>query len=209
MLNTTSRRRASRRAILCLSTILISGLAVPAAAQTVTAEPYHNVDEFGVDLSTGTFNYSIAEITGGSASTGIDVSRSWGQAGWLDTHAGYLKQTNSTTVVITRGAESETFTLTGGVWVPAKANGAKLTKGTRSQFPIFTYTAPDGTVVGYRSVGSMVFAPNDAWPKWITVAGQCQITTAQLTASSPELCAVPVLITAPNGHQLQLSWEEV
>lgn len=212
MKNRSSRSRASRRALLCLSTVLVSGLAIPATAQAATEpEPYHSVDEFGVDLSTGTFNFSIAEVTGGSASTGVDVQRTWGNAGWVDGYAGHLKQTNSTTVVVTRGAESETFTLTSGVWVAAKANGAKLTKGTRSQFPIFTYTAPDGTTIGYRSVGSMVFAPNDAWPRWFTITGEggpCQITTAQLTASSPELCAVPVLITAPNGKQIGLSWDE-
>ena len=199
------------RALLNLVALLALFAVQPAFAQsTSTPEPYRNVDEFGVDLSTGTFNLTVQEVTGGAARSGVDVTRTWGQAGWQDEYAGHLFQLTSTSITLVRGSMSETFTLSSGTWVPTKANGAKLVKAG-SPFPTYTYTAPDGTVIVYHAVGSTILDPDDTAPEKYSItgpAGTCTIPTAQTTTSPTYICAVPVSVTPPGGQKLDVIWQE-
>ncbi|WP_165961170.1 RHS repeat-associated core domain-containing protein [Qipengyuania sediminis] len=180
-----------------------------AKAQT-EPEAHRNTDDFGVDLSSGTFNLKITPVTGGSASTSIDLTRVWGQSGWKDGYAGHLRQSSSSAITIVRGSVSESFTKSGSVWVPSKANGATLVKGPELRFPSYTYTASDGTVIVYHSVGTDVRTMEDNYPKKFTVIGsdQCRIHTTQRVDLATEQCAVPVSITEPSGRTLTLSWQE-
>ncbi len=76
MAEKTSRARVARRAFLCLSTVLASGLAAPALAQSAPApEQRRNTDAQGVDVVTGTFNPAIVEGDIGNASEGIKLVR--------------------------------------------------------------------------------------------------------------------------------------
>lgn len=196
-----------RRAAVALSCL---GLFCASAARAQNEpEPYRNTDDFGVDLATGTFNFTLAPVTGGSASTGIDLTRTWGRSGWQDGYAGHLRQ-NSGTITIVHGSVSEIFTSASGVWVSQKGNGAKLVKGSGLRFPDYTYTAPDGTIIVYQSVGANVFTPEDNYPRRFTVGGAagCRIQTSQIASLPSEMCAVPVSITEPTGRKLTLSWQE-
>lgn len=74
--------RLSRLGQLLLFVFLALFFAQSLQAQSASEpEPYRNIDMFGVDLATGTFNFSMNEMPGGSASTGIDVTRVWGKSG--------------------------------------------------------------------------------------------------------------------------------
>ncbi|QSB44330.1 RHS repeat protein [Tsuneonella flava] len=199
-----------------LAVLLLAASVNQAAFAQTTSEPeaYRNVDEFGVDLSTGTFNFSITEVAGGAASSGINITRTWGRSGWKDAYTGHLKR-NGSTITVVRGSVSETFNLSGGNWVAAKANGATLVQtsavGSGNFFPEYTYTGSDGTVIKYRSVGLSVLTPQDSYPNRYTISGPadiCRITTPQNPPLSSQGCAVPILITAPSGRKLSLSWRE-
>ena len=186
------------RAALLGSTGLYWGVASPVVAQT-TSEPesYRNIDEFGVDLSSGSFNFSMDQASGGSASTGIDVTRTWGRAGWKDAYAGHLRRDGSTITVV-RGSTSEEFNLSSGTWVAVKANGATLVQTSGPRFPSFSYTGSDGTNIVYRSIGEEVFTPIDNYPDNYKIEGPqgtCRITQMQSSTLGHDLCAVPVSIT--------------
>lgn len=200
-------------ALVLLGALLFTPLALAQTASEPT--PYRNVDEFGVDVSTGTFNFSMVDVAGNPGSTGLSYARTWTRAGWKDNYSGSLHQEGSS-IYITRGGVSESFTLSGSTWVPAKGNGATLvrtTEGAGSTLRyVYTYTAANGTVTVYKAVGTQAVAPDDSFPKRYTIAGPrgaCKITTyiTRFPLDS-EQCAVPVSITEPGKEKLDLFWEE-
>lgn len=210
MASISFRGRKSARLLASTALACVSLACGSTAFAQTEPEPYRNTDEFGVDLATGSFNFTFTPVGGGSASTAIDLTRVWGRAGWKDDYTGHLRQ-SGTTITIVHGSVSEKFTYSSGTWVPAKGNGAKLVKGSQQRFPDFTYTAPDGTVIVYHSVGTNVRDPNDNFPRKFTVVGdggQCQILSPQTSLVPGQLCAVPVSITEPSGRRLDLSWQE-
>ncbi|HZG32422.1 MAG TPA: hypothetical protein VEZ59_04060, partial [Sphingopyxis sp.] len=187
-------------------------IALPASAQTAAEPtPYRNVDEFGVDVSTGTFNFSMMDVAGGSGSTGLRYARTWTRAGWKDNYSGTLYQDGSF-IRITRGGVSESFTQSGSTWVSAKGNGATLVRTFVGGFPVYTHTASDGMVTVYNVVGPQAVAPDDSYPKQYTISGPrggCKITTyIKRTPAGTKQCAVPVSITAPGKEKIDLVWHE-
>ena len=178
-------------------------------------EPYRNIDEFGVDVSTGTFNFSMLDVANTSNSTGLSYARTWTRAGWKDDYSGHLYQSGSSSIVVVHGGVSESFTKPGSTWVPAKGNGATLvqtTTGTGSVITItYTHTAADGTVTVYKAMGLEAVAPDDSWPVLYTLYGPkggCKITTPTNRKLSVERCAVPISITAPGKDKITLGWYE-
>ena len=214
-------RRALRCAALCISTILVSGLAAPAFAQTATApEPYRNADEFGVDLVSGTFNLGLSEGDIGQGATALSMMRYWGQAGWTDNWSGYLREAKVGTqwfVTITAGGTSEKFTRSGSAYVSQKSKGGTLTASVNAAgFSVFLYTTADGTKIEYAGVGQTAYQPNDSPPNKISVSGNSGTCVAApsapnapgtATAASPT-CAVPSQITQTNGAKVKLNWGE-
>ncbi|WP_310249210.1 RHS repeat-associated core domain-containing protein [Sphingopyxis sp. BE259] len=191
-------------------------MASSASAQVANEPtPYRNIDEFGVDVSTGTFNFSMMDVAGGSGSTGLSYARTWTWAGWKDNYSGQLKQ-DGTLITVVRGGISESFNLVGGTWVPKKANGATMVQSTEGsgslRTAVYTYTAADGTVTFYRAVGMQAVAPDDSWPRRISIVGlrgECKITSYIMrTPPGNEQCAVPVSITEPGKEKIDLSWNE-
>ena len=177
--------------------------------------PYRTLDEFGVDVSTGTFNFSMVDVAGNPGSTSLSYARTWTQAGWKDDYSGHLYQASSSSIVVVHGGVSESFTKSGSTWVPAKANGATLvqtTTGTGSVITItYTHTTADGTVTVYKAMGLEAVAPDDSFPVLYTLyglKGGCKITTPANRKLSTERCAVPISITAPGRDEITLGWPE-
>ncbi len=75
-----------------LSTALCTSVVAPALAQTSQAAPpprYNNVDDLGIDLTTGQPNISFTEGSIGPADGGIAFIRTWTSgAGWTDNWTG-------------------------------------------------------------------------------------------------------------------------
>lgn len=90
-----SAPKMSRKAsALLLSTILVSGLAAPAFAQSAPApEPYRANDEHGVDLATGTFNMEFTQGSIGPSDGGVAVKYYLGKGGTQDNWSGLLYRT--------------------------------------------------------------------------------------------------------------------
>lgn len=155
----------------------------------------------------------MEQASSGSASTGIDVTRSWGRAGWKDAYAGHLRRDGGAITVV-RGNTSEIFNYSTGAWVPAKANGSKLVQiatGPGGRFPTFEYTDSDGTKIIYRSIGEDVFTPTDSYPDNYKIegpAGTCRIPQMQSPTLGHDLCAVPVSIVTPTSERIELIWQQ-
>jgi hypothetical protein len=139
-------RGGIRKWALCLSTILVSGLAAPAFAQTTPApEAFRNADEHGVDLVTGSFNLKLIEGDIGHGEDKIALVRFLGQSGFTDNWSGALYQSNATTIIIRFGDMSEQFNKSGANWVAAKANGATLVENAAGN--VYTYRAANGNTI--------------------------------------------------------------
>jgi RHS repeat-associated protein len=145
----TLRRQNARRAIFCLSTILASGLVVPefAQAQVTQGSPVRaNIDANGVDLFDGTLSISGPAMTLGGSDNGLGYYR-WNKGGgWSDTTIAFMSLSGST-MTISIGDRSDSFTVSGSVYTSTEANGSTLTYNSTSK--IFTYTRSDGAVARF------------------------------------------------------------
>jgi RHS repeat-associated protein len=201
-----SRARVVRRAALCLSTVLASGFAVPAMAQSAPApEQRRNADELGVDVVTGTYNPVIVEGDVGNGSEGIELVRYWGQAGYKDNWSGSIQiagSAGSRVATITFGNVSEKFNEAGGSWVNTKANGATLTSADTGNGYQVTYRTSDGTTHLYHDATVML----GFQPQSMLVAGAGCTATVQPFGTSDN-CAFPVSIAEPDGSSYSLGWD--
>jgi RHS repeat-associated protein len=152
MTDILGRRRASaRRALLSLTTILCTGLAAPALAQSVgsIAPPpvRQPLDENGVDVARGTFNVTTVDLTiGTEGQRGLSYGRQVSGADWFESSIGAINQ-NGSTVVVTLANQSDSFTKVGSTYTPTEANGASLVDANGE----WVYTARDGTVARFWS----------------------------------------------------------
>lgn len=131
-----------------------SGLALLAtgAAQAQTSLPvvppeHFTLDARGVDLVSGQFIYSAADVVIGQGAGQLARVRglsTYGTGTWLDTTQGQIV-INGTTLSVVVGQQSEIFTQSGSVFTPQSNNGATLTRSG----DIFTYTSANGTVARY------------------------------------------------------------
>lgn len=130
-----------------------TAIASPAYSQIASAPPpkFSNVDENGVDLTTGLVSFSLNEGSIGSGPGAISFQRIWAQdAGWTDNWTGglYGATINGQAVTVVQIAGiSETFTESGGIYTNQKANGGTLTLSGS----IFTYTASEGTQIKFAA----------------------------------------------------------
>jgi RHS repeat-associated protein len=170
-----------------------SALVAPSAsfAQSAPAQKFVQVDENGIDLTTGNAFWSMTEGTIGSGEGALEGVRYWsGPAGWRDNWTGSLyTQTiaGTATTYVQLGPLADTFTCTGGTCVSTKSNGATLVGAG--------YTSADGTTIGFTSTG-----PDLGYP--ITGQYPCQI-------ADPGSCAIPLSIRRPNGMTFNLGWDIV
>src|SRR3569833_1060432 len=130
MFSTAVERRPvrARRVLLSLSTILCSGLAVPAYAQDVAPAPVRSsIDANGVDLFLGTFNVSSTPLSLGNGDTALSYYRLNRGNGWTDNLTASLYQNGSSTMVVSLGGKSDSFSISGGTYTATEGNGATLT----------------------------------------------------------------------------------
>lgn len=122
------RRLSARRLLLSVTTILCSGLAVPAFAQDLADAPIpperQVFDRNGIDLTRGVITLPDVSLSIGSG----DVGLTFNQLGENSFHAGiYTDNSNSNDRDVIIGGVTTKFVNTAGVYVPDKGNGETLT----------------------------------------------------------------------------------
>ncbi len=136
---------------LCLTTMLCSGFAVPALAQS-TPPIRQSVDPNGVDLFLGTVNLSTTDVSIGSNDMqGLSFRRFW-QGTALRDNVNAQMTLSGNVMTVALGEISDSFTVSGTTYSPTEGNGAALTFNSSTN--IFTYTARDGSVVFFSKNNS-------------------------------------------------------
>ncbi|MES2054882.1 MAG: RHS repeat-associated core domain-containing protein [Pseudomonadota bacterium] len=191
-------RRRTRLALLAMSTILSSGLAVPAFGQS--APPlYIDVDPNGVDLVGGNFVTTLTEGSIGSGEGGVSLSRTRnGTSNWITNwEGGLFSQTvgSTTTVYILFGSASDAFSASGSTYTSLKKNGATLVATSDGGSAGFLYTAADGTKIQFDSTG-YGFGDEPIWP----LVGKACVNYGSSS------CSIPVSITKPSGMKFMIGW---
>lgn len=177
--------------LICSASVLVlafAGLVVlptRVAAQTVsqpTPPEFSSVDERGVDLVTGQFNYVSTDVAIGPPGTGGLVhARGAYSTGWRDAVQGGLSIIGSTHVV-TLGLESAIFTFDGTAYVPASRVGATLTRSG----DIYTYTTANGAIGRFSSQ-------------------YCSTSTGEICSSAAGLYEMVL----PNGEQTNYTYSSI
>jgi RHS repeat-associated protein len=185
------RRLRARIAMLSFSTILCSGLAAPAFAQS--APPQHvDVDQNGVDLVSGNYVTSLTEGSIGSGEGAVSLTRFRnGSSNWIDNWTGgLLFQTSgtTTTAIVLVGAASEAFSVSGSTYTSLAGDGATLVANGSG----YLFTSGDGTKIQFISL-------SDGYP----VKG---FACASYSSFS---CSIPISITKPDGMTFSLNWTYV
>lgn len=126
------------------------------SAQTQPTPPDHyTLDERGVDLVRGSFTTVATDVViGQPGNGGLVHARVFANGGWRDTLSGTIAISGST-YTVSLGAESEIFSLSGGVFTPASNTGATLTQSGST----FTFTSASGAVGTYSTVWSGATSP--------------------------------------------------
>jgi len=138
----------SRGALAC-ALLATTALASPALAQSATnPSVYKNVDENGVDMTDGSFNFAFVEGSIGSGRGAIALVRSLGAGGQTDNlFIRFTRQTASGTArfSLTFGNRRETFSgpATATTFTSGQADGAILQKLSAGSY---RYTDDDGAV---------------------------------------------------------------
>lgn len=145
------RGHAFIKSLLLISCAPISMYAQDAFAQGSTPIPlppkYSNVDENGVDMSLGLFNYNAPFLSIGSGETGgLSYGPSTLNGLWAaDNYFGLASGGLSSSASVSFGGATEYFTKTGSTFVSTQGTGATLTfDGT-----YYVYTRSGGTVITY------------------------------------------------------------
>ena len=195
--------------------LLAAAILAPMASAQDNPEPYRNIDEYGVDVSSGTFNFTLPPM----ARDGLSYRRFWTRAGWNDQWGGSLREEQSGSdriITIRRGSISEVFKLVSGSWVSQKANGGTLTRtalsGTLLGHYNYLYRDAAGREIDFSTVGQDAVAPDDSRPDFYTVngaRGYCSAPERTWSAGTPSaVCAVPTAYREPSGGRLALTWSQ-
>jgi len=192
-MTTSTRTRAAALCALLAST----SLAAPALGQSLSPYPAERsaVDDNGVDLVGGKFNFSLTAATIGSGRQALSVTHYWGEAGLRDNYSGDLRMVSDgglTKIVITFGGRSETFVYSGSSWAPKSGSGATLTGSNED----YLYTAADGTRIQFQSPVMQGLGDTNR------VEGPYE----QCSDLNSIECAVPIKVTTPDGLVTDLAW---
>jgi len=174
-----------------------TALCTPASAQSgQSAEPAHRaIDGNGVNLIDGSFPFVFNEGTIGSGEGALSIERhgsgAYNASNWQNVYAYQTISGSVTTVLVVLGDASESFTSTsGGTFVSALGDGAKLTGGNHSDF---TYTGRDGTVVIFGAPADDQYGASNL----CSHAGANQNGCTALAGS----------VTKPNGATTGFTWD--
>ena len=148
------KRLARLSALLCASSSL-SSLALAQTTDTSTPPVREEIDERGVDLISGRFNFSTTLLSIGQGDAG-GLSGIWQGETLADGYDGQIVAYGSVYKVFL-GGEAATFTLLNGVFTADQAQGSTLTLSAG----VYTYTLPDGTTLQYlASLGGQAVNSN-------------------------------------------------
>ena len=180
------------------ATALCSGIAYPALSQSQApaADPYVNIDENGVDLSTGRYYLDIVEGAIGSGEGELVSVRSIGRYSQSDNWTGSLKLSGSgsgQTAYISLGKSSEQFARSGSAWISTKANGGTLQDVGGG----WLYTSRAGAKVTFIRPSSMIPDPSSSPTQYSgTECGNDGTTCGLLTK-----------VVRPSGVEFTLAWD--
>lgn len=137
-----------RKMVLALAVTPALLPSLPSAAQ-ITPEHYPNVDENGVDLTSGSFNATLSLGSIGQGPGSIALTRSYGVAGRLDNWTGVAAKYTKDGVQyldVTMNGSISRFKLSSGSWVSVSGGGASWNN------MMALFTDKDGTEVEFNSV---------------------------------------------------------
>lgn len=218
------------RAVLLLGSVFGSGWVSPALAQTIpsNAPPVRiTADDNGVDLSSGQIAAGDHVVSIGAPSSGsgpsngvpdetIKASGHGGlifhrsfvpQAGWSDSTDIMLTppdQNNKMAIIFP--SATQTFTLSGGIFVSDAADGSSVVQNSSTSF---TYTAADGTRIDFQQVATTFMATAITFP-----SGQKQTFTFKSATGYynflGNIISFPISrlqsVNSSDGYQLKLSY---
>lgn len=162
--HSSSRVRAKRQmALLCITTILASGLITSAEAQEAVRQ---STDGNGVDLFLGTMNVDGPALTVGSAENpSIVYKKTFRGVVSADNINARLRK-SGTTITISFGHFTDRFTQSGSTYMPTEGKGAGLTYDATTK--TYTYTDAGGVVYRFReqwgSNGAVAGLNDVTWP---------------------------------------------
>jgi RHS repeat-associated protein len=190
-------RTKYRAGVFACALLAGTALCTPAFAQSgQSAEPAHRaIDGNGVNLIDGSFPFVFTEGTIGSGNGALSIERhgsgAYNASNWQNVYAYQTISGSVTYVSVVLGDSSESFTSTsGGAFVSARGDGAKLTGGNHSDF---TYTGRDGTVVIFG-------APADDQDG---ASNLC----SHVGANQNGCTALATSVTKPNGATTSFTWD--
>jgi RHS repeat-associated protein len=168
MLNSEQKKTRGLRYVLVATTILVSGLAAPAFAQTtptVIKPPADiEIDENGVDLISGT---PTARTTGISVADGEFQHWQFWTNGGLRHNNHYIVTANIGNAFVILGDVTRKFKKTAAnIYEPDDGIGASLVESSNN----FIFISADGTKITFRkpiSFGSNAESPNDIYDERI------------------------------------------
>jgi RHS repeat-associated protein len=140
-------RNLLRAGALSCALLASTSLTLPAMAQTTAPAPVRQmVDGNGVDLFSGSLSLDAPLLSIGSGASGLVYSRQTRGGGWTDNVSAILYKSGST-LYVSLGGTTDSFTLSGSTYTPTEGNGASLSYNSTTL--VYTYTASDGTVVRF------------------------------------------------------------
>jgi hypothetical protein len=156
---------ATRRAALCCALLASTSLAAPAFAQNGQPSIHKNIDDQGVDLTDGSFNFSLVEGSIGAGKGAIALVRSFGAGGERDNLSvrffrSVLNGTASISLIFGNSREEFSGAASATSFNSSQGSGATLTKLGASAY---RYTAADGTITDYGPPPGLTNASNNGF----------------------------------------------
>ena len=182
-------RKLTRTRTMCAALLASSAIVSPAFA-AAPAPRFVNVDQNGVDLTTGKVQVAFEEGGIGAGDGAVRIQRVFAQdAGWVDNYSGGMFDATVNGVTKTYvqiGGMSDVFTRSGTTFTNDNANGATVVYDTTTLR--YTYTARDGTQIEFFGTAYDNYRFN-------------------CPGADPTSCYTPIRITKPNGLKINFQWE--
>lgn len=199
-------RKNSHKAVLLAATILCGILPNTLKAQStlpaVPAPPvFSNVDENGVDVATGTFNFSLPLVSIGEGDGKLEFRVQTSGKSWRGHNfEGSVGCASGTDCLVRFDGDSEKFTNNNGAYISQQAEGAKLSLANG----LYTYTKADGTIIVFSNIPLMGYRPTLI----VTPQGANYDLTYDVKYASTPAGLMPVLsalatVTSSYGYQLR------
>jgi RHS repeat-associated protein len=175
-----------------------TGASVPQGINNGASTRFLSLDENGVDVTTGSFNFSIVEGSIGSGDMALTMERRYGNGGLSDNWPGQLIRNPSPgveSVLLKLSGMTKGFKKVAGAFIPDDADGSTLTMVPDGKS--YVYTSRTGEVITYG-------APP-------LVAGTYQFSGGYPACNGPTGGCVlaPLTIRQTSGKTITLSWSQI